>query len=248
MQIDWWTLALQTVNLLVLVWILGRFLFRPIAGIIEDRRTAAARVLDDARRAREEAETARKEALKEMSEAAAARSGLLEEAAAHAEQEKARLIAEAKREAEHLRKLADAEIGRMRDGAEAEYGRQASRLAADIARRLFERLPDEARVHGFIDGLARAVAGLPDQTRAELGQAGAPILLKAARALSPDEAEQCRKAVSEALGRDVAMEVAVEPALIAGLELESPHANVHNSFRADLDRIAQELTRDEADA
>ena len=38
MRIDWWTLALQTFNVLVLVLILGRFLFRPVVAIIEERR------------------------------------------------------------------------------------------------------------------------------------------------------------------------------------------------------------------
>jgi F-type H+-transporting ATPase subunit b len=30
MRIDWWTLALQTANVLILIWLLGRFLFRPV--------------------------------------------------------------------------------------------------------------------------------------------------------------------------------------------------------------------------
>jgi len=34
-----------------------------------------------------------------------------------------------------------------------------------------------------------------------------------------------------------------DPDLIAGLELETPHAVVRNSFRGDLARIAEELTR-----
>ena len=46
MRIDWWTLALQTVNVLILIWILSRFLFRPIVGVIEERRAAAAKLLD----------------------------------------------------------------------------------------------------------------------------------------------------------------------------------------------------------
>ena len=41
MRIDWWTLGLQTFNVLVLVLILSRFLFRPVAAIIEERRVAA---------------------------------------------------------------------------------------------------------------------------------------------------------------------------------------------------------------
>ena len=41
MHFDPWTLALQTINVLVLVWLLAHFLFRPVAGIIAARRAAA---------------------------------------------------------------------------------------------------------------------------------------------------------------------------------------------------------------
>ena len=40
MHIDWWTLALQTVNVLVLIWLLARFFFRPV---MDDRRQTAGR-------------------------------------------------------------------------------------------------------------------------------------------------------------------------------------------------------------
>ena len=48
MRIDWSTLALQTVNVLVLVWLLARFLFRPVMAIIAERRIAAEKLLADA--------------------------------------------------------------------------------------------------------------------------------------------------------------------------------------------------------
>ena len=37
MHIDLWTLGLQTINVLVLVWLLARFLFRPVAAIVVQR-------------------------------------------------------------------------------------------------------------------------------------------------------------------------------------------------------------------
>ena len=51
MRIDWWTLALQTVNVLVLVWLLGRFLFRPVMDIVAKRR-GGGKLLADAAAAR----------------------------------------------------------------------------------------------------------------------------------------------------------------------------------------------------
>ena len=64
MHIDWWTLALQTVNVVVLVWILARFFFRPIADLVAKRKEATARLLTDADAARKEAESLRYDAAK----------------------------------------------------------------------------------------------------------------------------------------------------------------------------------------
>ena len=40
MTIDWWTLGIQTVNVVILVWLLGHFFWRPVAAMIEQRRAA----------------------------------------------------------------------------------------------------------------------------------------------------------------------------------------------------------------
>ena len=42
MTIDWWTLGIQTVNVVILVWLLGRFFWRPVAAMIEQRRADGA--------------------------------------------------------------------------------------------------------------------------------------------------------------------------------------------------------------
>ena len=109
-------------------------------------------------------------------------------------------------------------------------------------------MPQEARVAAFIDGIATGVAKLPEGTRASLGADGASVHLTAARVVTPEEIEVCRTALTRVLGHPVLLEVSVEPALIAGLELEAPHAIVRNSFRADLLRLKAGLVDHVTDA
>ena len=125
---------------------------------------------------------------------------------------------------------------------------RAGRLAVDIAGKLLDRLPREARVAAFIDGIATGLAKLPEGTRASLGADGTSVRLTAARAVTPEEVEVCRKALAGVLGHPVLLEVSVEPDLIAGLELEAPHAVVRNSFRADLVRLKSGLVHHDTDA
>ena len=48
MQLDWTTFALEMINFLVLLWLLQRFLYRPVLGVLEARQ---ARVRDETARA-----------------------------------------------------------------------------------------------------------------------------------------------------------------------------------------------------
>jgi F-type H+-transporting ATPase subunit b len=245
MHIDWWTLGLQTANVLVLVWILSRFLFRPVAAMIEERRGAATKLLDEARAARDAALAERRKAEQAAASLALERGEAMKKAAAEAEDEKQAILAAARSEADRMRAAAEAEIARAREDAAAAHAARASRLAVDIAAKLFSRLPDDARIAGFIDGLVEELSALPAAIRADMGTDGAPIRLTAARALTADEAQACRARLAQGLGRPVEVAVTVDPALIAGLEIDMPHAVVRNSFRADLDRIAAALARGE---
>lgn len=243
MQIDWWTLGLQTVNVLILIWILARFLFRPIAGIVAARQAEAMRLLDEAKAAVAAGLAERAKAVEEAAQLASHRGDILKAAATEAEAEKAALITAAHSEIEQLRATATVEIARAKDGEAVALADRASQLAVDIAAKLMTRIPVDLQVVGFIDGLAAGIAALPAATRAGIGSDGASLRLTASRALSEAEIAACRGKLKEALGRPVDLTIVTEPSLIAGLEIETPHAVVRNSLRADLDRITTELTR-----
>ena len=241
MHIDWWTLTLQTVNVLILIWILSRFLFRPVADMVAARQAAARKLLDDAQAIKATAAADREKAAAEAARLATSRSEALKAAASEAEAQKVSILAAARDEADKLRIAVKADIERAREAESAARGDRATQLAVDIAAKLLNRLPAEARIEGFVDGLANALAALPESARAGVGGNGVKLHIKAARPLTEAETDSCRSRLAEALGRPVELDVETDPGLIAGLEIDTPHALVRNSFRADLDRIAAEL-------
>lgn len=244
MTIDWWTLGLQAVNVVILVWILARFLFKPVSAIITERQQAANEALEEARAEADKAEAEHARARAETKALVAKRAALIAEAEREATTEKKALLQQARAEAEKARAAGQVELDRLRVAEQKELANQAARLATDIAARLLARLPDSARVAGFIDGLAKAVSELPEATRAGIVHEG-PVPLKAARTLTGDEIALLTRRLAEVLGREVALDISTDPTLIAGLELDAPHAIVRNHFRADLDRITAELESDD---
>jgi F-type H+-transporting ATPase subunit b len=247
MHIDWWTLGLQTANVSILIWLLARFLFRPVARIVAERQQAAAALMSDAAAAKTAALGEQQKASAETARLAQERAGILTAAKAEADQLKILLDSAARAEGERQRSAAQAEIAAARhDAAQADADR-ASVFALDIAARLLDRLPRQARIAGFADGLAAELGKLPAGTLAQLGLDGAPMKLLAPRPLDPDELQTCRGVLAHALGREVSLEIVVDASLIAGLELEAPHAIVRNSLRNDLSQLKARLLAHDTD-
>jgi F-type H+-transporting ATPase subunit b len=247
MHIDWWTLGLQTVNALVLIWLLAHFLFRPVTDVITARQKAADQLLADARAAKAAAENERDKAAAETARLGQHRSDALKAIEAEAAAEKLAILAEAQAEADRLRTACKSEIEAERRAEAIASNDRAGELAIAIATKLLDRFPREARVSVFIAGIAAGLEKLPKATRASVGADGSSVHLRTAGAVNEKEIESCRKAISDVVGHPVAVEVSIEPALIAGIELDAPHAVVRNSFRADLARLKSELVHHDTD-
>jgi F-type H+-transporting ATPase subunit b len=246
MRIDWWTLALQAVNALLLVWLLAHFLFRPVAKIVEQRQRASAALIEEAAAQKTAAEAERQQAASEAARIEADRARLLEAAAADADKLKASLELNAREDIEHMRDAARERIDCARHAAALADNERASEFALEIAARLLDRLDPGARIAGFVEGLARELAGLPETIRRQIAAGSTPLRLIAPRELSDDELGACSAALASVLGHAPRIEVDVDSGLIAGLELETAHAIVRNSFRHDLGRLRGELLSREA--
>jgi F-type H+-transporting ATPase subunit b len=246
MHLDWWTLALQTVNVLVLIWILARFFFRPIADIIAKRQDETNKLFADAEAARKQAAAAQEQAEKTVAESAAERDRLLAEAQKWAQAEKAKLLEQAAQDAGKLRSEAQAAIARDRAAAAQQVIDHASTLSVDIARRLLARLPANLALDAFLAALCAEIGKLAPQVRAGFDAAASahPIEVVTPAPLDEKETRAVGEALSQAFGRDLPLSFRSEPALLAGIELRGHNVILRNSWRADLDKIREELSRE----
>ncbi|HEX8777221.1 MAG TPA: hypothetical protein VF738_03810 [Rhodanobacter sp.] len=241
MKIDFWTLALQAINALVLIWLLSRVLYRPVVRVIAQRREAATKLLADAEAERDRARQATAATATQQAELAAGREAAMKAAQIDVEAARTRLLAAAQAEVDMLRQQAQAERDKQRVAQQRAGEQRAAALAIDIAGRLLDRLPASARVAGFLDDLVASLRALPDSQQQKLAKAATPLTLAAPRALAPDEQQRFTQAIQQAIGRIAPLQPAVDPNLIAGLELRSPDLVVSNHLRADLDHLQHEL-------
>ena len=245
MQFDWWTFAFQLVNIAVLLWLLGRFLFRPVAKIIAERKAETDRVLREADDAKQAARDAEEAAKAERDRVAAERVELLEKAREEADTQKKDLLAKAKKEAAAIIGKAKEEAKQAMEEERAEELGRAAKLSVAIAGRLLDGMPGKARIEGYPERLIDALAALDQNEKTAILADGEDLRLVAPRELTKTELAAVRKKISPALPHDGPLPIEVDESLIAGLELKSRHGVVRNSLAADLARMAEALNGDE---
>ena len=239
MTIDWWTLGFQAVNVVVLVWLLQRFFWRPVAAMIEQRRAATDKTLADAKAAQDAATAA-------LADVAKTRAGFGHEhdallAAAHAEADEARKVAleAATKDAATRAAGVEASAATGRAAAEAAWSDRASQLAVQIAGRLAARLQGPAVDAAFLEWLLASIRALPEPAR--LSSAADGFDAVSAGPLAGPEQDRYRALINQAFGATPRLTFAADPALIAGIELRGAHFALRNSWRADLGDILDDL-------
>jgi len=236
MTINWWTLGLQAINVLILVWLLSRVFWKPVAAAITARQDAASKMTSDADAAKTKADAALADIAKTRAGFAAERDAVLETAAKQAQVAAAAAQTEARDKAAKMVDAARLATEKVANAARAAHAAEATQLAVDIARKLLGRLNTDEVQSVFIGLLATAIEQLTEKDRAALVNA-ATIELVSARDLAASEMASITSTIQRVLDAKPALNFVTEPDLIAGFELRSAHFDLRNSWRSDLDVI-----------
>jgi F-type H+-transporting ATPase subunit b len=246
MHIDWYTLALQTVNFAVLVWLLQRFLYRPTLRMIDLRRAEIEKTYEEARRTEAQAREHLAAMNSQRAAIAAERAQALAAAAAEAEAARATRRASAEQEAAAL--LADTRktLASERKEALEEAERCALDLAAEFSRRVLADLPEGLRTEAWLDAILRQLAALPRNERAALVRElspAVPLTVVTAAPLSPSSEASWRERLIGALGGGT-VNFRVDAALGAGAEVHFPSSIVRFSLPSQLAAVRDVLHAD----
>lgn len=244
MHFDWWTLALQTVNFAVLVWLLHRFLYKPVLRLIDARKAEVQQQYDAAKAAEEKAEAHRVTAEAEHASIAAAREAALKAAAVQAEAAATARRAQAQREAAALLDGTRKTLAAERDQALAEARRAALDLGTEVARRLLAEVPMTLREEAWLQRIEQRLAAMPADERDGLLKQladGTTLQVVTAAPLPEEVAEHWRNTLHRPLGDGIAVTFQVDPTLVAGAELHFPTTILRFSWQSALTALRSEI-------
>jgi len=249
MQIDWWTLALQAVNFLVLVWLLWRFLYRPVREVIEKRKQLAGQAFADADIQKSEAEAARQRFEEDRAGLAQERQDMLRKIHDELEAGRRKVLEEATDKADELLEAARESIVQEREAALTEIRDEAAALAVELASGLLRKIGSSASGGLFPEQLERQ---LKDMTADESGRLqkdlaadGARLTVVTASPLTPGEREQWTDRLSACLGQRDRTDFATDPGILGGAELRFPHAVLRFTWADQLRKAGELLGRDD---
>ena len=138
-----WTFVAQILNLFLQVYLIKRFLFKPVMAVIEKRRQLADSQLTEAEEANRQALQMKADYEKNLSEANADAREILQNARHQAELQGEAIVKDAKEQAAELKQKADADIAREKVRVFNEMKDEIGDIAMEIAGRVIGREVDE---------------------------------------------------------------------------------------------------------
>jgi F-type H+-transporting ATPase subunit b len=226
-NLDWTTFFFEIVNFLVLIWILHRFLYRPVLNAIGRRKATIERQLADAQRAQEAAAELERRHQDQVRHWDAEQQEARLRLSRELEAERTKEIERLREQLEDERQRQAATEQRRRDAWAEETERKALELGLGFAARLLLRLADTHLEQRLVAVLLEDLAGLPEETREKLRvaleQPNGTLRVASAYPMDAPQRETVLRALAAVAGHGVPGTFEQQPDLIAGVRVSVGH-------------------------
>jgi len=253
MLVDWFTVSAQVVNFLILVWLMKRFLYKPILHAIDAREQRIATELADADAKKAEAEKEREKFQKNNEEFNRQRNDLLSKAKEEAKAERERLFDEARQAADALRAKRQDALKREQQSLNDEIARRTRKEVFAIARKTLMDLAGTSLEERMSEAFTRRLRELNDEAKEGLAEvlktSSDPVRLRSAFELPPEQRAAIQHALNETFSAEIQVRFETAPDVISGIELAANGRKVAWSiadYLASLEKSIGELLKEQS--
>jgi len=251
--IDWYTVGAQVLNFLILVWLMKRFLYKPVLAAIDVREKRITKEIADADAKKTEAQKEHDEFQRKNEDFDQQRAELLGKATDEAKTERERLLGEARKAADALTaKRQDALRNDAQNLNQAIIRRTQGEVFA-IARKALTDLATTSLEERLGEVFTRRLRAMDGQAKSDLANAlraaSGPALLRSAFDLLPEQQATIQNALNETFSAEIHLRFETAPDLVSGIELTANGQKVAWSiadYLASLERDVGELLKEKA--
>jgi F-type H+-transporting ATPase subunit b len=223
MLIDWFTVVAQTINFLILVWLLKRFLYKPILDAIDARENRIAQELADADKKRLEARQERDEFERKNEEFNQQRDTLVAQMKDEINHKRQKLLDDAQLAADAISKkrieAMESEQHRMTE----EISRRAQDQVFSITRKTLKDLAETSLEASMTKVFTRRVREMNGRARQELGEAfsksSEPARVRSTFELPNEQQAEIQQAINQTFEVDVPLRFEIAADKIGGIEV-----------------------------
>jgi len=250
MLIDWFTIGAQALNFLILVWLMKRFLYKPILNAIDLREKRIAAELADADTKKAEAQKERDEFQHKNEEFDQQRAALLAKATDEAKAERHRLLDEARKAADALGAKRQETLKNEANSLNLAISRRTQQEVFAITRKALADLAATTLEERLGEVFNRRLRTMNGQAKAGLAEAiktaSEPALVRSAFDLPMEQRAAIQNALNETFAADIHVKFETAPDLVSGIELTTNGQKVAWSiadYLASLERGVAELLK-----
>lgn len=230
----------QCLNFIILFLVLRVIAFKPLLGVLEQRKQRIAKGIEDARLAEERLANVDKDYQSKLDQARADGQKTVTEMTANAEKQAAGIVAKANEDVTRLKAQAQEDADLERNRALADLRSQVATLSIAAANKLIGDSMDEKRQRVLVDEFFSGVkAGKVELLNDEAQAAGAKAEVTSALPLSGDEQASIKTDLTGRGATEVAFKV--DPRILGGLIIRIGDRVVDGSVSAKLVSLGESL-------
>jgi len=221
--IDWFTVAAQALNFLILVWLMKRFLYKPILNAIDAREKLIIKELADADAKKAEAQKEHEEFQKKNQEFDQQRAALLTKATDEAKAERERLLDEARKAADALSAKRQESLSHDAQNLNQAISRLTQKEVFAITRKALTDLATTSLEERMGEVFDRRLRELDGKSKSVLGDAlrknSEPALIRSTFDLPAAQRAAIQNALNETFSAEIHIRFETAPDLVSGIEL-----------------------------
>ncbi len=255
MLIDWFTVGAQALNFVILVWLLKRFLYKPVLNAIDAREQRIAKELADADAKKVEAKKESDEFQHKNAEFDQQRAEVLKTATDAANAEGKRLLDNARKAADELSAKRAEALRNDAHNLNQAISRRAQQEVFSIARKVLGDLAGITLEQRISEVFVQRIRTLTGEAKQHLGDAlkhtNKPVLVSSAFDLPQAQQAAIHQAINETFSADIPLRFETASDIVRGIEIYAEGQKVSWSIAEYLQSLQQgvdELVKQQSDA
>jgi F-type H+-transporting ATPase subunit b len=235
------TILLQTANFFILVFVLYRFLFKPLQNAMKQREAEVTRTMNDAQKAKQEAEAERRVYEEKSNNIDAEIAARKNEARMVIEQTRQQMLKEVQTQVDRVKQQTEETLSKLRSEALQQHKEDIGNIVTTVAKRLMTDMMSPQVQAVYQDDFLEKIQSID---LAEYVQGSSPGRLEYIKAIMAETpSDDFKNRLSETLHNQITHKIdlsfEVNPDLIAGGLLRFENELIDGSLEGQINRLAR---------